>query len=395
MTGVKRSWCVVGVATVVAALLVAPASSADEEAVIGTMQLEEGDELAVFTIDGNSLQGGHLDGWLNEFPGSDFSQIGGIPLYSLPDGCDNITCANRYVGFCSEAAVDLSMDPMPFSQEEIDGRLKYLTWKHDFEWYQANYLGGLVAPPLMATQALVWAWHSDPQTGSTVFSSVSGGFDDPFNWDGLISSAHDDPSPRVGFHSADVDVDYWDGTDEELLAAANQAVYDLAVEATAKAGPWTLAQGAGATGVVLTGANGPIEGETITFDDGSADGINIVTDANGYAAWPAGASTAKIEGPGATWRTPGPEDTGGQDVILTLGEDLVVNVDDPAPTTTTTTVAPTTTTTVTPTTTTVALEPPEQTTTTTTPATTTTVVASPLAVSPPAAPTPSTPTFTG
>ncbi|MEC7435163.1 MAG: LPXTG cell wall anchor domain-containing protein, partial [Actinomycetota bacterium] len=39
--------------------------------------------------------------------------------------------------------------------------------------------------------------------------------------------------------------------------------------------------------------------------------------------------------PGATWRTPGPEATGGQDVIFTVGENLTVNVNDPAPTTTT------------------------------------------------------------
>ena len=308
--------------------------------------LDEGTELSVFSIDGNSLQGGHIDAWVNEHPdGDEYLNIGGIPLASAPsDGCtwDGVDetkrwdCYDRYVGYCSEADVDLSSDPMPFSQVEMDGRIKYLTWKHDFEFHQDNYPSGLSCVTLAATQALVWAWVSDPDTGSTVFSNVAGGFDDPLNWDGLTPSAHTDPSPRVGFHSnVDLDCDYWDGTDAELLQAATQAVYDQAVEATAKAGPWTLSQGVGATGVVLTGANGPIEGEVINFQDGTTDGIDVTTDADGFAAWPAGATDARIEGPGATWRTPGPEATGGQDVIFTMGEDLTVNVNDPAPTTTT------------------------------------------------------------
>ena len=47
---------------------------------------------------------------------------------------------------------------------------------------------------MAATQALVWAWVSDPDRGSTVFSSVAGGLDDPLNWDGLTPSAHTDAS---------------------------------------------------------------------------------------------------------------------------------------------------------------------------------------------------------
>ncbi|MDG1878827.1 MAG: hypothetical protein P8I99_15590 [Acidimicrobiales bacterium] len=347
----KRSWLALPALAVAAVLMFASASSA----VVGT-DLDEGMELSVFTITGNSTQGGHIDAWVNEMPdGDDYSQIGGIPLISgAAEGCeydsaDPFACYQTFIGYCSEADVDLVLDPMPFSQVDVDGRVQYLTWKHDYEWWNQNWQAGLASAPMAATQALVWAWHSDPETGSTVFSSVAGGLDDPLNWDGLTPSAHTDTSPRVGFHS-DVDLDdpYWTGTDAELLQAATQAVYDLAVEATAKAGPWTLEQGVGATGVVLTGSNGPIQGETVNFKDGTANGVDVTTDANGFAAWPAGGTVAVIEGPGETWRTPGP-DGGGQDVILTIGEELTVNANDPAPTTTTTT---TTTTTAAPTTTT-------------------------------------------
>ncbi|MCH1435769.1 MAG: hypothetical protein L7U56_08860, partial [Acidimicrobiales bacterium] len=178
---------------------------------------------------------------------------------------------------------------------------------------------------------------------------------------------------------------------------------------------------------VLTGATGPIEGEIVTFDDGSDDGINAVTDANGFAAWPAGATLATAEGPAGTYETPGDASDGeeGQNIIITIGEDLVVRINDPAPTTTTTTTTTTstTTTTVVPTTTTTTVppvvEPPESespptttapgvTTTTAAPTTTTlvveapeqttttTVVAAPAPdVAPPANPQIAAPSFTG
>ncbi len=308
--------------------------------------LDEGTELSVWSNDGSALQNGHIKGWVNEHPdGDDDLDIGGIALQSeKSEGCEwdgvDVTerwdCYDNYVGYCSEANVPLSADSMPFSQVEMDGRIKYLTWKHDYDYHSANYLSGLTCVTMAATQALVWAWVSDPDTGSTVFSNVAGGFNDPLNWDGLTPSAHTDASPRVGFHSGvDLNCGSWDGTDAELLQAATQAVYDLAAESTEKAGPWTLEQNADQSGVVLTGANGPIISVVINFDDGSDNGIDVITDNNGFAAWPAGATDAHIEGPGATWRTPGPEATGGQDVIFTVGENLTVNVNDPAPTTTT------------------------------------------------------------
>ena len=131
---------------------------------------------------------------------------------------------------------------------------------------------------------------------------------------------------------------------------STQAVYDLAVEATAKAGPWSLDQGPGenvATYVVLSGANGPIEGETIVFSTTGGD-VSVVTDSSGHAAWPADATAAAVESPGDTYI--GDEDPASpgadiQDMLVTFGQTLERQyTDPPATTTTTTTAAPTTTT---------------------------------------------------
>ena len=68
-----------------------------------------------------------------------------------------------------------------------------------------------------------------------------------------------------------------------------------------------LFQGVGATGVVLNGANGPIEGEVINFKDGTTDGIDVTTD--GFAAWPSG-TTAAHAGPGLSYETQGDSNQG-------------------------------------------------------------------------------------
>ena len=262
--------------------------SSASDAAVGT-ELNESTILDFFTPFGQVAPGGHIHADLNEhgpYDGNDYTYVGGLPLYTLEPGCGGTypDCYNFFIGYCSEAGTPAE-NGNSFSQVDIDGRLQYLTWKHDYAWYQVNFSASASAP-MAATQALVWAWMSDPQTGSTVFSSVAGGLDDPYNWNGLTPSAHTDASPRVGFHSgvAGLDDPYWDGTDAELLAAATQAVYDLAVESTSKAGPWTLTQGVGQTGVVLTGSNGAIAGETINFVDGTTDGINVTTDTSGFAA---------------------------------------------------------------------------------------------------------------
>ena len=263
----------------------------------------------------------------------------------------------------------------------VNNRVNYLTWKYGIDVYAPNFGTGQALETLVAVQALVWAWHSDPVNGSTVFSSVAASYNDPLNWNGLTPSLHTDASPRVGFWGPDpIDsVEFWHtGTDADALNNTTQKVSDLAVEATAKAGPWSIDQGPGdasAIYVVLSGAAGPIAGETITFSATGGD-VNVVTDANGHAAWPAGATTATVEAPGDTY-IGGDEWAGNpgvniQDLLVTFGQLLQVQFTD-APATPSTTI---TTTTIAPTTTVVALAPATTTTTTTTvaptPATTTT-----------------------
>ena len=372
-----------------ATLLTFASPSVSNALVGGNDELNEGVTMHVAPSLGPVTVGGHLRVGLNEFNDGEPGFRGGIELFFMVPGCDdilNIQCTRAYMAYCSEADVLLAGMDNPFSQIDMDGRLQYLTWKHDYDFWLANLGTGAASAPMAATQALVWAWLSDPQTGSTVFSDVAAPYNNPLNWNGLVASLHTDASPRVGFHWAsgvDLGNPNYGGTDAEMLDEANQAVYDLAVEATAKAGPWTLVENGAQTGVVVTGANGPIAGETVNFADGTTDGINVVTDATGFAAWPTGATAANIEGPGATWQSPGPDD-GGQNMVLTVGEDLTVERSTtPPPTTVPPTTTPPTTT------------PPTTTPPTTTPATTTTVVVSPPDVSPPAEPEPENPTFTG
>ena len=381
-----------------ATLLTFASPSASNALVGGNDELSEGVTMNLVNLGdgGPSTPGGHLKVGLNEFDDGEPGFIGGLEMYFYVPGCTTSTyaCSRVYIAYCSEADILLDEWNNPFSQIDMDGRLQYLTWKHDYEFYLTTRTSGAASAPMAATQALVWAWLSDPATGSTVFSAVAAPYNNPLNWNGLVASLHTDASPRIGFHSdADLENNWYDGTDAEMLDEVNQAVYDLAVEATAKAGPWTLVENGAQTGVVVTGANGPIAGETVNFADGTTDGINVVTDATGFAAWPTGATAANIEGPGATWQSPGPAD-GGQNIVLTVGETLTVTYTPPPPTTTTppTTTPPTTTP---PTTTPPTTTPPTTTPPTTTPATTTTVVVSPPDVSPPAEPEPENPTFTG
>ena len=165
--------------------------SSASNAAVGTT-LTEGMELNLFSVLGQTAPGGHIHASLNENGADDdFTYIGGVPLWNLEPGCGNTypDCYNFFIGYCAEADVTAESGS-PFSAVTIDGRLQYLTWKHDYKWYQVNYSDSGSAE-MAATQALVWAWMSDPQTGSTVFSNVAGGLDDPYNWNGFnLVSAH-------------------------------------------------------------------------------------------------------------------------------------------------------------------------------------------------------------
>ena len=117
------------------------------------------------------------------------------------------------------------MEYEPYYETSLDPRLSYLTWKYGYDFYIANHASGDAIAPMAATQALVWAWHSDLQTGSSVFANVAGGLDDPFNWDGLTPSQHTDTSPRVGFHGDDLGATFYTESVTEVTVVASTKKY--------------------------------------------------------------------------------------------------------------------------------------------------------------------------
>ena len=393
---------------------------------------------------GDGLPNGHLNAGLNEvyFDRSEadpdfeetesnpaLSAIGPFRVMNDAGVCSDLTKGSAdgcYLAYCGEQGVNVLenswLDYEIAAPGAVDARVNYLTWKYGIEFFAANHATGQSLETIVAVQALVWAWHSDPVHGTTVFSGVAAPYNDPLNWNGLTPSLHIDSSPRVGFWGSNP-IDtlelLYTGTDTDALNNTTQKVYDLAVEAVAKAGPWSLEQGPGettATYVVLSGVNGPIAGETIVFSTTGGD-VSVVTDSSGHAAWPTDATAATVEAPGDTYigdNWAGNPGANYQDLLVSFGQLLQVQfTDTPATptttttTTTTTTAALTTTTTTTTaaptTTTTIVVEAPEQTTTTTTtttaaPTTTTTVpteVLGDVEVADPADPDPGTPAFTG
>ena len=355
--------------------------------------------LFVDLFSGNSIALGHIDMCFQGGPGIDdqCSQIGGMGLLNIPAGCEDMICWEFYIGYCIEADVPANpLTPYPYdTTANVDPKVSFLTWRYGIQHYQTNF--DFVG--LAAVQALVWAWESDVNTSSQAFSGLNAPYNDPLNWNGLVTNADAGAKPWSD-GSADNTLLFgtgaaqFNGTEAELYAAVNQRIYDLAVEATAKAGPWVLSQNTEATGVVLSGSAGPIVGEEITFDVGGP----VTTDANGFAAWPVGATSSSRTGPGDSFFSPSDnaDGTSNQDIMLTFGSDLVaVRTDPPPPTTTTTTTAPPTTTTTPPATTTTTTAPPATTTTTTAPpATTTTTTPPTTTTTPPATTTTTTPPTT-
>ena len=296
-------------------------------------------------IVGEYVQGAYVEACINEYcPGPANGGYIGAFYAEAADG-------DRVFAWCIQAGAMVGVGTFDtYSEVTIDGRISYLTWRYDKDLYEA---GGVASYELAAVQALAWAWVSDARFDPDVFDGT-----DPLSWDGLTPSPWtSSASNRVGF-STNVN------GSAGVMSLATQATYDLAVEATANAGPWSFA--ASETGVTLSGINGPIQGEEILFNVGG----QVATDSSGFAAWPNSASSASVEGPGLSFET---RPSNSQDLLVsTVGVELSVNrpADTPDPTTTTT-VAPTTTTTVAPTTTTTVAS----TTTTTVASTTTTTVA--------------------
>ncbi|MDG2216736.1 MAG: hypothetical protein P8L46_01680, partial [Acidimicrobiales bacterium] len=259
---------------------------------------------------------------------------GAYVLACVNDYCPSATGVGGYVGafiaedssgeeyfaYCSEATAQAEAAVFhTYNDVTIDGRLQYLTWRYDKDLLD---LGNTPATDFAAVQALVWGIRSDASFDPDVFAGTA-----PADWNNIAPSAYvNGGTGRIGFNTDNTSF-------TGVMGDATQAVYDLFIEATTKAGPWAL-DGSDPAGVTLTGANGALADESITFDIGGPG----TTDTNGFAAWPVGASMASVEAPGDSFETTAGSN---QNVLLaTQGTVLSANRN-----TTTTTVAPTTTTT--------------------------------------------------
>ena len=233
-----------------------------------------------------------------------------------------------------------------YTETTIDPKLQCLLFKYDWEYFINGKTPTSAHTSNCLQCKLVWAWHSDPNSSSTVFSGADDPYDDPYEWDGLYRSL------RAQISRCLRDLTF--GNDDIDRHAATQAVYDLAVEAQNKAGDWSLSHSDDGEGIYLLNDNGLLSMETIVFDD---HGVEAVTD-SGYVEWPDGSMYAVTLKPGRAFETPGaPDDDGNssQNYLVAIGEPIsILNNFTPTPstTTTTTTTAPTTTTTTVPTTTT-------------------------------------------
>ena len=351
--GTAHVWRLVRVlavaASTVVTLVVVSTSPASTQGV-NTGTVADGDTLKVVPA---YVNGAYVLACVNDYCPSPNGAGGYVGAFIAED-----PSGDEYFAYCSEAMATVEAGVFhTYNDVTIDGRLQYLTWRYNKDLLD---LGNTPASDFAAVQALVWAIRSDASFDPDVFDGTA-----PADWNNITPSAYvSGGSGRIGFNTDDTNF-------TGVMGDATQAVYDLFVEATAKAGPWVL-DGADPTGVTLTGANGAIANESITFDVGGA----VATDTNGFAAWPEGASTASVEAPGGSFETTAGSN---QNVLLaTQGTVLSTNR------TTTTTAAPTTTTT----------------TTTTTAAPTTTILVAPPDLetpnpSEPADPTPGAPQFAG
>ncbi len=114
--------------------------SSASNAAVGTT-LTEGMELSLYQLGTETNPGGYIHASLNENDADDdFTTIGGLALFNIEPDCEggasNGFCYNFFIGYCAEADVTAESQS-PFAAVTIDGRLQYLTWKHDFEWYSA------------------------------------------------------------------------------------------------------------------------------------------------------------------------------------------------------------------------------------------------------------------
>ena len=316
------------VTTLVVALMVTtvPAASAD---------VSEGDSLSLANA---FISGAYVVSCVNDYCPSPTGSGGYVGAFKAVNG----TTGEEFLAWCSQAGATVqTLTPFTFSEISVDGRISYLTWKYDLDLLNS---GTAPAYEFAAVQALIWDLRSDVLFNPDVFANTS-----PSNWNNITPSAWSNGgSGRIGFNTDD-------GNYTSVMDDATQAVYDLFVEATANAGPWTLSETYDE--VTLTGANGPIANTTVTFNNGSG-----TTDANGKFSWPAGSTNASVNAPGDTFEA---IPAAAQNLLLSTNN-TVLNIQRSAAPTTTTTAPPVTTTTAAPVTTTTAAsvttttQPPEE-----------------------------------
>ena len=304
-------------------------------------------------LNGVSIAGTTVLGCLN---GECDMNVGALAIVGQEGDCIAGTPADegavpfcRALGYCVQADIPSNINQSPYGAFTFDAKATYLAWKYSADYHGGiresggefnsdflNNMNGNTAPVFAAAQALIWKWVSDPN-GSSVW--------DGFNTSEAVSDAGTGFTPQENVNP-DPNVDIWllaigdnlggaylyaDDPDA-LMAAANQAIITLEAEATAKQGPWTVADSADYSGIVITGAVGPIDGVQVLFNNATS----AVTDANGYVAWPDGVTELGFTAPGASYLGVGNNDS--QDIMLAFGQSVNVTrsevevIPDPTPT---------------------------------------------------------------
>ena len=251
-----RTLVVVGVAALMAALLQAAPSAVSAQDV-SMNSLSDGDTLKVRAA---YVPGAYVLACVNDYCPSPTGAGGYVGAFIAED-----PLGNEYFAYCSEALAQTEGGVFhTYNNVAIDGRLQYLTWRYDKGLFD---LGSTPASHFAAVQALVWAIRSDASFDPDVFGGTT-----PADWNNITPSAYaSGGTGRIGFNTDSADF-------TGVMGDSTQKVYDLFVEATANAGPWVL-DGSDPAGVTLTGANGAITGEAITFDMGGP----VTTDTDGFA----------------------------------------------------------------------------------------------------------------
>ncbi|MCH1448433.1 MAG: hypothetical protein L7U42_07025, partial [Candidatus Nanopelagicales bacterium] len=205
------------VAGMLTAAVVAPSPGSTQES--GTSTVADGD---TFQISSSPVTGAHVTACVNDFCAGSNGAPGYVGAFETTDGA-----GNSYLSWCTESVSPAEYDVMhTYNDAVIDGRLQYLTWHYDKDLLDA---GNTPAYAFAAVQALVWAIRSDAGFDPDVFGGTS-----PGDWNNITPSPYvAGGSGRIGFNTDNTNF-------TGVMGDATQAVYDLFVEATAKAGPWTL-----------------------------------------------------------------------------------------------------------------------------------------------------------